>query len=97
MTLPGAFQQTLQQIQDAVRHVDGWLTDRELSFLALLAACPTTQGTVLEIGSYRGRSTIVLALASRLTDDRRVVAVDPLPDEGPLARDESGKWTARPC
>ena len=95
MTLPGAFQQTLQQIQDAVRHVDGWLTDRELSFLALLAACPTTQGTVLEIGSYRGRSTIVLALASRLTDDRRIVAVDPLPDEGPLARDESGKWTAR--
>lgn len=95
MTLPGAFQETLRQIQDAVHHVDGWLTDRELSFLALLAACPTTQGTVLEIGSYRGRSTIVLALANRLTDDRRIVAVDPLPDEGPLARDESGKWTAR--
>ena len=31
----------------------------------------------------------------RLTGNPGLVAVDPLPDEGPLARDESGKWSAR--
>ncbi len=95
MQLPEKFCVTLQRIQRDVRHVDGWLTDRELSFLALLGACPTTAGAVLEIGSYRGRSTIVLAQAVRLTDHPHVVAVDPLPDEQPMARDETGRWTAR--
>jgi predicted O-methyltransferase YrrM len=95
MTLPKGFQDELQRIQQAVCHVDGWLTDRELSFLALAAACPTTEGTILEIGSYRGRSTIVLARAAALTSQPQIVAVDPLPNEGPLARDPNGKWTAR--
>lgn len=95
MTLPRNFQDELEQIQRTISHVDGWLTDRELSFLALVAACPTTEGTILEIGSYRGRSTIVLARAAALTAQRTIVAVDPLPDEGPLARDAHGKWTAR--
>jgi hypothetical protein len=37
----------------------------------------------------------VLALAARLTGVPGVVAVDPLPNDGPLARDASGKWSAR--
>ena len=53
MQLPEKFCVTLQQIQRDVRHVDGWLTDRELSFLALLGACPTTAGAVLEIPAVR--------------------------------------------
>ena len=91
MKLPAGFPAALRQIHRAVESVDGWLTERELCFLALLSACPTTRGAVLEIGSYRGRSTIVLALAARLTASPGVVAVDPLPDEGPLARDASSR------
>lgn len=91
-----AFAQKLVEIKTRIDSVDGWLTDREVSFLALLAAHPTTTGDILEIGSYRGRSTIVLALAKRLSaDDAGLIAIDPLPNEHPMARDETGRWSAR--
>ncbi len=91
-----AFAQRLAAIKTTIRSVDGWLTDREVSFLAMLAAHPTAEGNILEIGSYRGRSTIVLALAKRLADvDAELIAVDPLPDTHPMAEDEQGNLTAR--
>jgi predicted O-methyltransferase YrrM len=63
---------------DAWRAVDGvagWMTDdqgREL--YAAAAACPAP-GRIVEIGSFQGRSTIVLALAAPEGVD--VIAIDP--------------------
>ena len=94
--IQSTFAQKLTEIKTSIQSVDGWLTDREVSFLALLASHPTASGDILEIGSYRGRSTIVLALAKRFADvDSDLIAVDPLPNEHPMARDESGQLTAR--
>ena len=42
--------------------------------MCLLAAVPTTAGEVLEIGSFKGKSTVVLAKSARLAGDDRVVA-----------------------
>lgn len=75
--------------------VDGWLTDREVQFLALVAACPTARGDILEIGAYRGRSTIVLARASKLAGPSRVITVDPLPDAGPMLAGSDGRLSAK--
>ena len=50
------FAKLLAHIRQAIDGVDGWLTDREIQFLALAGARPTCAGDVLEIGSYRGRS-----------------------------------------
>ena len=46
--------------------------------LTLLAACPTAEGAVLEIGSYKGRSTVILALAAARIGEPAIVAADPL-------------------
>src|SRR3989442_1126723 len=39
----------------------GFLTEREGRFLALVAACAPAQGVILEIGSFKGKSTVGLA------------------------------------
>ncbi len=57
----------------------GHLTEREGAFLAVLAAHGPGEGVVLEIGSFKGRSTIILARVEQETKGRsNVVAVDPL-------------------
>jgi predicted O-methyltransferase YrrM len=54
--------------------VPGWLTRDQARLLWDSAAAVPAGGTVLEIGSHQGRSTVVLA---RAADGARVVAVDP--------------------
>jgi predicted O-methyltransferase YrrM len=62
-----------------VNDVEGYLAPNEMKFLALIAACPTASGEILEIGSFKGKSTIILAKASSLVDTNTIVnAVDPM-------------------
>lgn len=59
--------------------LEGHLTPREVRFLSLLGAAPTADGDVLEIGSFKGKSTILLAKSAAAAGSAgRVVAVDPL-------------------
>ena len=51
--------------------VEGWLTEAQAALLRDRAAGPRPAGAVVEIGSFRGRSTIVLA------SEGDVVAIDP--------------------
>ena len=55
--------------------VEGWLTAAQAERLRERAATVTAGGLVVEIGSFRGRSTI--AMASVLGDGARLVAIDP--------------------
>lgn len=75
---PAGFSDLLEQLPALTHGVEGFLTQREMRFLALLAACPTTSGIILEIGSFKGKSTIILAKAAALSSEHTVVAVDPL-------------------
>lgn len=59
----------------AVTTVDGWMTEGQGRALFDAAANCPPGGTIVEIGSYQGRSTIVLASAAPA--DARVVAIDP--------------------
>lgn len=57
----------------------GYLTTNEASFLAIMAACTPGDGVILEIGSFMGKSTIILCQAEEAATGRStVVAVDPL-------------------
>lgn len=76
LSVPPGFQECLHDIHRSVDGVSGWLTDREIEFLALLAACPTTEGSIVELGSFTGRSTIVLAKAAALADQAIIHTVD---------------------
>jgi Methyltransferase domain len=55
--------------------VEGWLTDDQAALLAEAAAATPPGGQIVEIGSFRGRSTIALARAAPPTT--MIVAIDP--------------------
>jgi predicted O-methyltransferase YrrM len=55
--------------------IEGWLTREQARVLHDAALAVPPGGTVVEIGSHHGRSTVVLAAA--LTPPSRLVAVDP--------------------
>ena len=62
-------------VADQVAAVEGWMTPEQGRRLwAAAAACPP-RGRIVEIGSFRGKSTIVLASAA--PPDAEIVAVDP--------------------
>lgn len=79
-----SYQRCVDETRAALTHVEGWLSDREMQFLVTLAAYPTCRGEILELGAYRGKSTIALAKGAMLADDATVHTVDPLPP-GPLS------------
>ncbi len=56
----------------AAAPAEGWLTEAQARRLFAAASRPRPEGAVVEIGSFRGRSTVVLALAAGA-----VVAIDP--------------------
>ena len=65
----------------AMRSISGWLTDAEAELLmagAALVACGGAPRTLVEIGSYQGRSTVVLGSTLRaLSPQSRLFALDP--------------------
>ena len=65
----------LSEALRAVEDVPGWLTTAQARRLWELARVVTTDGTIVEIGSYRGRSAILLASAA--PRGATIVAVDP--------------------
>ena len=88
------FQQALQRAAP----VEGFTTPGELSLLYHLAVAATGPGRIVEIGSYLGRSTIVLASAVVDTGREPVVAIDPhtaaLMIEGLPPRDTRNEFLA---
>jgi glycosyltransferase involved in cell wall biosynthesis len=82
-----------------MRHVDGWLTEEEALVLIAAAdqalrALPPPHALV-EVGSYLGRSTVVLAgVIAAVAPRARVHAVDP--HEGEVGAVDTGTETAFP-
>ena len=69
---PGA----IERARAAARPVAGWLSDAEGELLfALAAECPPS-ATIVEIGSWHGKSTIWIASGARLVGGH-VFAIDP--------------------
>ena len=62
---------------EVVRASPGHLTEREAKFLMLAAAAAPASGAILEIGSFKGRSTVGLGLIAKHYGRGPVVAVDP--------------------
>ncbi|MEO6653419.1 MAG: class I SAM-dependent methyltransferase, partial [Ilumatobacteraceae bacterium] len=66
---------TFEEAWAAVADVQGWMTRGQAESLYRAAAACPPGGTIVEIGSFHGRSTIVLA--SGCPDDATVIAIDP--------------------
>ena len=66
---------TYDEAFDAAKDVDGWMSPDQAKRLYDAAAATRPGDVIVEIGSFRGRSTIVMASAA--PDGVPVVAIDP--------------------
>ncbi len=66
-----------KDLETIVSRVDGMLTIREGGYLHRLAQLNPGKGVIVEIGSWKGKSTIWLALGSMAVGGEKVYAVDP--------------------
>ncbi len=66
---------SFEAVWASVTDVEGWMTEGQARSLHDAAAACPPGGTIVEIGSFHGRSTIVLA--SACPPDAEVIAIDP--------------------
>ena len=76
--LPDNFDSFVENLLKEAETIEGYLAPNEMRFLALMAACPTATGEILEIGSFKGKSTVILAKSAALSGTSKVHAVDPM-------------------
>jgi predicted O-methyltransferase YrrM len=67
----------IEEIKKSTKHVPGFLRDAEAVLLFKLAKSCTGKGVIVEIGSYKGKSTIWLAKGSQAGHRVKVYAIDP--------------------
>jgi predicted O-methyltransferase YrrM len=75
--LPDDFAAVSDQAWSRMDAATGFLTEREGRFLALAAACGPESGAILEIGSFKGKSTVGLATVAKHYGSGPIIAVDP--------------------
>jgi predicted O-methyltransferase YrrM len=68
------------KVKPLMADVPGWLTDEEGEALYHLARSCTGRGAIVEIGSWKGKSTVCLGLGSREGASVPIYAVDPHAD-----------------
>jgi MMP 1-O-methyltransferase len=69
-----------ERVKPLIADVPGWLTDEEGEALYELAKSCDGRGAIVEIGSWKGKSTICLGLGSRSGSGARIFAIDPHAD-----------------
>ena len=67
-------------VKELIKDVPGWLSDEEGEALYELARACSGRGVIVEIGSWKGKSTICLGRGSRAGNGVRIFAVDPHAD-----------------
>jgi predicted O-methyltransferase YrrM len=75
--IPADLEPVLDDAWKETQKVPGHLGENEARFLGLLAACVPARGTIVEIGSFKGRSTVMLAKVASHYGLGPVVAIDP--------------------
>lgn len=64
-TIPDDFPAVSDEAWMKMNAAPGFLTEREGRFLALAVACGPESGAILEIGSFKGKSTVGIATVAR--------------------------------
>jgi predicted O-methyltransferase YrrM len=69
-----------RRVHELIADIPGWLTDEEAEALYELARRCRGDGVIVEIGSWKGKSTVCLGLGSQEGNDVPVYAIDPHAD-----------------
>ncbi len=81
----------IKQIEDLVDDVPGWTPlDQLYTLFNLVYATAGLTGDIVEIGSWCGRSAIVLAFAARMTGVQNVHCIDLFPEKQDWVQTEAG-------
>jgi MMP 1-O-methyltransferase len=75
--LPADLHQVIESALQLSQKVHGFLAENELRFLGTLAARTPARGVTVEIGSFKGKSTVMLATVAAKYHLGPVVAIDP--------------------
>ncbi len=75
--LPTDLERVLNSAWEVTRQVPGFLGEEEARLLGTFAACVPANGSIVEIGSFKGRSTVMLAKVAAHYGLGPVVAIDP--------------------
>jgi predicted O-methyltransferase YrrM len=67
----------INDIRKTVLKVDGYLSDKEGELLYNIAKNCTGRGAIVEVGSWKGKSTIWIASGSKDGKNIRIYAIDP--------------------
>lgn len=92
--LDRTFYQAREVALGEVRRTPGYLSEREARFLFLVSALAPARGAVLEIGSFKGRSTVALASGVKWNGEGVVYAVDPHTSPSPTDPDLKDSLTS---
>jgi predicted O-methyltransferase YrrM len=76
-SFPKDVDQTIERAWQRARVVPGFMADNEIRFIATVAACTPATGSTVEIGSFKGKSTVALATVADQYHLDPVVAIDP--------------------
>jgi predicted O-methyltransferase YrrM len=81
-------------IESVVHDVPGWSpVDELLALFTLAYSTSGLRGDVIEIGSWCGRSSVVLGLAAALTADTKVHCIDLFPRASDWHRNSDGSYS----
>jgi MMP 1-O-methyltransferase len=75
--LPPDLDEELEKAWRLTDRTPGFLGESEARFLGLLAACVPAPGAIVEIGSFKGKSTVMLASVATHYGLGPVIAIDP--------------------
>lgn len=86
----------IDQIQEIIEKIPGWTpVDQLHTLFSLVLATSDLKGDVLEIGSWCGRSSVVLGHAARIAGDTTVTCIDLFPSKEDWTRNPDGSWSFR--
>src|ERR1700731_121849 len=77
MVLPVDLDTAIEEAWQRARDVPGYIGEREIRALGLLAACTPGDGLIVEIGSFKGKSTVAMASIAAHYSLGPVVSIDP--------------------
>ncbi len=75
--LPPDLDTVIEKAWQLTQRTAGFLGESEARFLGMLAACVPARGIIVEIGSFKGKSTVMLASVAAHYGLGPVVAIDP--------------------
>jgi predicted O-methyltransferase YrrM len=76
--IPRDLDAVLDAAWQAAKEVPGYLVEDEARFLGIVVACaPAASGAIVEIGSYKGKSTVMMAKVAKHYGRGPIIAIDP--------------------